>query len=184
MRKIIDWLFVRHGRALSLFMAAGSLLLVLLAVLMTQLWNLNACYLCMFQRLLYLGIMLALLLAFWRWPDRRTLPLMLVIALLVSLWGVGVAGYQSWLQWFPQMQLSCGTGSQNFMEKTVEWLGQLSPTMFMATGFCEDDDFKIFWLSLANWSALSYLALSVGCAGLLWVRFKNPQSISMEGKNT
>ena len=177
----INWLFVRHGRALSLVMAGGALLLVVLAVIMTHLWNLSACYMCMFQRVLYLGIMLALLIAFWRWSDRKILPLMLVIASLVSLWGFGLAGYQSWLQWFPQLDFNCGVGSQNFMEKTVDWLGQLMPSMFMATGLCEDDSFKIFWLSLAVWSALSYLALSVGCVGLLWARCKNPSSMAMEG---
>ncbi|OQA29813.1 MAG: disulfide bond formation protein B [Betaproteobacteria bacterium ADurb.Bin341] len=184
MQEIIAWPFVRHGRALTLVMAAGSLLLVVLSVLMTQLWNLHGCYLCMFQRLLFLGIMLALLIACWGWPHRGATLAMLALALLISLWGVGVAVYQSWLQWFPQLELSCGTGNQNFMEVTVEWLGRLSPNLFMATGLCEDDDFKIFWLSLANWAALSYLAVSAGCVGLLWARAKSKQSTSTQGEGT
>lgn len=184
MQKMIHGLFMRHGRVLTLVMAAGSLLLVVLSVIMTQLWNLNGCYLCMFQRLLFLGILLALLVACWRWPQRGTTLAMLAIALLIALWGVGVAVYQSWLQWFPQLELSCGAGSQNFMDITVEWLGRLWPTLFMATGLCEDDTFKILWLSLANWSALSFLAVSAGCTGLLWVRLRNGSIAPIQGERT
>ncbi len=182
MQEIINRLFVHRGRALTLVMAAGSLLLVVLSAIMTQLWNLNGCYLCMFQRLLFLGIMLALLVTCWRWPHRGTTLVMLAIALLIALWGAGVAVYQSWLQWFPQLELSCGAGSQNFMDATVEWLGRLWPTLFMATGLCEDDTFKILWLSLANWSALSFLAISAGCTGLLWARLKNGQITPTAGE--
>lgn len=162
----------QHGRLCTLLMAAGALMLVLLAILMTQLWMLNACYLCMFQRLLYLGIMLALLVATGFWKNRRLAGGGLFLAGLIALGGIGVAGYQSWLQWFPQLELSCGTGSQNLMEQTVEWLGRLAPTVFMATGFCEDDSFRIFALSLANWSLLSFMALAGGCFVLLYSRVK------------
>ena len=168
--KVLTKLFGQHGRALTLLMAFCSLLLVILSVILTQVWMLNACYLCMFQRFLFLVITPLPLLAWWRWRDRCTPVVLLLLVALVALGGMGVAGYQSWLQWFPELNLSCGAGNQNLMEQTVEWLGRLSPTMFMATGMCEDDNFKIFALSLANWSLLSFLGLFVGSLGLLWFR--------------
>jgi disulfide bond formation protein DsbB len=151
-------------------MAAGALTLVVLAVIMTQLWALNACYMCVFQRLLYLGIMLALLVSWWRWSGNWVPRFALAASTLISIGGIVVAGYQSWLQWAPGLQLSCGAGNQNLMEQIVEWLGQLSPILFMATGFCEDDSFKIFTLSLANWSLFFFVALGVGSLALLYCR--------------
>ena len=160
----------QNGRLFTLLMAAGCLTLALLSVMMTHLWMLNACYLCIFQRFLFMAVTLTLLIACWRWRDRLAGGAALVVSTLIALGGLGVATYQSWLQWFPELELSCGAGSQNLMEQTVEWLGRLSPTLFMATGFCEDDKFKIFALSLANWSLLCFLALSLACIALLYIR--------------
>ncbi len=114
----------------------------------------------------------------WRWHDKWSATAPLIIAVMISLGGVAVAGYQSWLQWFPQMNLSCGAGTQNFIEQIVEWLGQLWPSMFMATGFCEDDNFKILYLSFANWSMLFFLGLSAGSLVLLYLRLKKTPQVA------
>lgn len=161
-----------HGRALALFLALGPLLAVVLSVIIAEKWGLNACYLCMFQRLLFLCATITMLFVWWRWHGGLSATAPLVLTIAISLGGVGVAGYQSWLQWFPQMQLSCGAGTQNLIERIVEWLGQLWPSMFMATGFCEDDNFKILYLSFANWSMLFFLGLSLGSLALLHTRLK------------
>jgi len=52
------------------------------------------------------------------------------------------------------------------IEQVVEWLGRLQPTLFMATGFCEDVALVILGLSLAQWSLLAFL-LGLGLS--LWL---------------
>jgi protein dithiol:quinone oxidoreductase len=58
-------------------------------------------------------------------------------------------------------------GTPGLLERWVEWLGQQAPTLFMATGFCEDEGLSILGLSLANWALILFvLCLAVGVLGL------------------
>jgi len=148
---------VRYApRALTLILALGALAVVGLALLLSSRWGVNACYLCVFQRLLFLILAAALLVASAGWRGRGLPRLALALAALVALGGMAVAGYQSGLQWLPSLELSCGAGQQNLIERIVEWLTPWSPTLFMANGFCEDDDFRLLGLSFANASFLAY----------------------------
>lgn len=70
--------------------------------------------------------------------------------------GVAVAAYQSYLQAQPPGSISCMAGEPSLIERIVEWLGQLSPELFLATGFCENAELSILGLSLAHWSLLSF----------------------------
>lgn len=63
--------------------------------------------------------------------------------------------------------LSSSTGAPGIVEQWVQWLGQQSPTLFLATGFCENKELDILGLSLANWSFLAYGALLAGSAALI-----------------
>jgi disulfide bond formation protein DsbB len=57
----------------------------------------------------------------------------------------------------------------------VEWLGQLQPELFLATGFCEEAELSILSLSLANWALVSFSAFLV-VAG--WALFRACQVIN------
>lgn len=157
----------RHGRGICAALAAGALVLVALALAAAEWWGASACYLCVFQRVLFLALILPLVLAAAGWRCRLVAGVALTLALLLALGVIATAGYQSWLQWFPSVELSCGSGSQNPVERLVEWLTQWSQTLFMATGFCEDDRLKLFGLSLANWSLLAGIAYAALSALLL-----------------
>lgn len=146
--KLLNVRFIWLALSLAaIFLVAGSLVL-------TAWLNLHPCHLCIFQRLLF---MLLALLAGWAffvngWLQRSV---GLVIALL-SLTGVAVAAYQSYLQVQPPGSISCMAGEPSLIERIVEWLGQLSPELFLATGFCENAELSILGLSLAHWSLLSF----------------------------
>lgn len=75
---------------------------------------------------------------------------------LIALAGVGVAGFQSWEQWYPELVGGCTGAEPGLIEQLVEWLGVRWPRLFMATGFCESKELVILGLSLANWSFLAY----------------------------
>ena len=144
-------------RTLWLILAGGSAGLVIASLVLTAWQNLHPCHLCIFQRLLYMllaGIGLAAGLLqprpVGRWVGFFSLPL--------AAWGLGVASYQSWLQMQPPGSISCVGGNPSLIERWVEWLGSISPELFLATGFCEEAEMTILGLSLAQWSVLGFAA--------------------------
>lgn len=145
----------------SLGLLAGGLAL-------GEAFRLQPCYWCNFQRLLYMvlacvGLGGALL------PGGRRLWALL--AGLTALAGVFAAGQQSWMQYAPQNAVECGFGDPTLVERLVDWLGNLWPSMFMVTGLCKDKDWVLFGLSLANWSGVCFFALF--CVSL-WALFRRP----------
>lgn len=137
-------------------------------VALTDWLNLNPCYLCIFQRLLILVFgVVALAIA----ATHKTRPLRLslgLLALCAAVAGAVAAAYQSWLQIQPPGASTCVGGSPGPIEMLVEWLGQQAPSLFLATGFCEDEGLDILGLSLANWSLLCFLGLTAVTAWTLW----------------
>lgn len=128
--------------------------------------ELSPCYLCIFQRTLFMGLTLLAALA----------ALSGVLAwiagpLFVLLCGVGIgaASYQTWLQLQPPDSVTCIGGQPGVIERLVEWLTQLSPALFLATGFCEDEGLVILGLSLANWALLIFAA---GFGAALWALWR------------
>ncbi len=146
------WLWLALGVA-SAGLAAASLLL-------TAWLDLHPCHLCIFQRLLFMLLAVLGTLAFLAGGATRlgagglTLPL--------SALGMGVAAYQSWLQRQPvDLAQGCAVGEAGWIEQGVEWLGQRVPSLFMATGFCADEELVILGLSLANWALVAFAVFLV-----------------------
>ena len=75
------------------------------------------------------------------------------------------------MQYAPQNAVECGFGDPTLVERLVDWLGNLWPSMFMVTGLCKDKDWVLFGLSLANWSGVCFFALF--CVSL-WALFRRP----------
>ena len=118
--------------------------------------QLSPCHLCIFQRLLLMLMVPLALLAVLRAPW-GTLAGGAVA--LLALTGVVTAAYQSWLQLQPPGSISCMGADMGPIDRLVEWLGGLWPTLFMAGGFCEDRELVILGLSLANWALVLYLGI-------------------------
>lgn len=119
--------------------------------------RLAPCYLCNFQRFLY--IVIALLSASAcltnRWPRFWG-----IATGLTALWGVATAAQQSWMQYAPDQVTECGLSDPTLVETIVNWLSMKWPAMFMVTGFCTEKDWTFIGLTLANWSVLCFLALA------------------------
>jgi protein dithiol:quinone oxidoreductase len=127
-----------------------------------HLLRLAPCPYCIFQRLLYMligvvAIMGALLPAVG--------PLWLTLIIGMSVIGLGVAAYQSWMQVYPELASECGFTDPNVIERLVDWLGMQWPTLFLATGFCSSKEWVFLGLSMANWSLLFFC--SVGLLALI-----------------
>lgn len=140
-------LSTRPGFAL---IAVGAVGLVAAGLVVGEIYRLQPCPLCIFQRFLYLvvgalgvlGVVLPAFQAIWR----------LLIG-GVALGGVATAAWQSWLQWAPLGSVAeCSYTDPNLIERFVDWLGMKSPALFLATGFCSNRDWTFLGLSMANWS--------------------------------
>jgi disulfide bond formation protein DsbB len=144
-------------RLLWSLIATGSIALVAGSFVLTAWLNLHPCHLCIFQRLLFMKLAVLFLLAAW-WSPRPAAAWAGLLSLPIAAAGIAVATYQSWLQMQPPGSISCMAGEPGLIERLVEWLGQLQPDLFLATGFCEEAELSILGLSLANWALVSFTA--------------------------
>ena len=85
--------------------------------------------------------------------------------LLVLLSGLGafVAGRQSWLQWFPPQEASCGRDLYGMIETFP--LKRAIPMIFKGSGDCTKIDWVFLGGSIANWSFVCFVA--IGLIGLV-----------------
>lgn len=133
----------------------GSLAAVAATVWMTQALQLRPCPLCIFQRVLLLGVALWALLG---WVFKLDKPVALLIA-LTSLGGVATAGWQTWLQLHPEAS-TCLIGKPDLIERIVDFLGGLAPQLFLANGTCTSKEWTWLGLSLANWALVAFVVLT------------------------
>jgi disulfide bond formation protein DsbB len=121
------------------------------------------CPLCIFQRIGYLGIGLACLVAYLISPWRK---LFNGIALLFALFGLGVALRHAWVIVHPES--ACGIDPLEVFINQFSIVNQL-PYFFKADGFCSMPLPPVFFLTVPQWSLLFFCALS---ALLLFLQIK------------
>ncbi len=146
----------RHRWTLIATLSAS---VALASLILTPLLALDPCHLCIVQRTLFLLLALAATAAVFTTPQRLGELLLGGVIIILSATGSAVAAYQSWLQWQPPDTVSCVSSELSLIEQTVEWLGERLPTLFLATGFCEDRELVIFGLSLANLAAILFILI-------------------------
>lgn len=150
------------------FIGIASLGIAMITVGLTDWLGLDPCHLCIFQRLLLMLIAcLALTAAIFAGFGRFAMTLG-TLATLSALFGSGIAGYQSWLQQLPPGSVSCSSSDPGLIERLVEWLGEQAPSLFLATGFCEETAIVVLGLSLADWALICFAAIAGISAWSLW----------------
>ena len=148
-----------NARWLVLALALISLLVGICAIFLASVLRLDACHMCIFQRLSFFVGGVFLLCAAVQWNTRALCATSVILSASAYLWGAIVAVKQSWLQWYPASELHCGISNSSLTERIIDWLGERWPMAFMATGDCGTKDLVIAKLSLANWSVLLLLSL-------------------------
>jgi disulfide bond formation protein DsbB len=136
---------------------AACLGLVAGGVVMSEVFRLAACPLCVIQRMLYLLLAIAagIGLAVSNRPVGRRIAAALMAAIAAT--GAFVAGYQTWIQRFAP-DTGC-SGYQTWWEEFVDWAGEQIPLLFLPDGICSDPGWKFLSLSIAEWSLICFLAL-------------------------
>lgn len=165
-------------RLLTGLLALFAFCVAAATVLLTEWLHLNPCYLCIVQR--SLAMLVALFLALAVVVHRHSVSLVfLPLTGLSALGGMVAAAFQSYEQWYPH-DVSCIANEPNLLEKMVDWLGNQYPTLFMATGFCENKELEIFGLSLANCAFLCFSLIIVAVIWLLRQLIKKAGTVDSE----
>jgi disulfide bond formation protein DsbB len=151
----------------TLWLAIGLIALSLAAssFVLTAWLDLHPCYLCIFQRLLFMLLAVFGLLAATGFIEKVWGSLVLLLAGV----GTATASYQTWLQLQPPGSASCAGSQPNLIEQLVYFLSDNMPSLFEVSGLCEDEELVILGLSLANWALVSFLSALLAAA---WALFK------------
>lgn len=88
-----------------------------------------------------------------------------LLVLLSSAFGAFVAARQSWLQWHPPEFLSCGRDFYGMIEAFP--LQRVVPMIFRGSGDCSAIDWTFLGLSIANWSFVCFVLLTVAAIWML-----------------
>lgn len=136
--------------------AFGAFSLFAGSILLQYMFNLQPCPLCIAQRVLFLELGFAFMVFSFLKGTWRALILQ-----LIAISGIIIAGYQTWIQKFPELASTCSGANQSLLEQAVDYLGELYPNVFLATGYCTDTSFQIFGLTFANWGLFIFLAFYI-----------------------
>ena len=120
--------------------------------------GLEPCPMCIVQR--YALVLVALLAGLTAiFSGRSVLISGSSLLVLCAGFGAFVAARQSWLQWFPPEVASCGRDFYGMIETFP--LQRVIPMIFKGSGDCSKVDWTFWGLSIANWSFLSFIVISL-----------------------
>ena len=161
---------VFNARAAYAILAIVSFGLIGIALLLQHVVGLDPCPLCIFQRIAYFALALFALIAAWLSPHSASRSFGL-LALISGLAGVGVAGRHVWLQMNPQ-GMSCGPGLQAMLENFP--LVDVLPKVFRGSGDCSESAWTLLGLTIADWSLIWFVILSIATIFILFARRFRP----------
>jgi disulfide bond formation protein DsbB len=127
--------------------------------------GLNPCPMCIVQRyaLFFVAISAGLAGA----SSKKVIQLFFVVLLLIGAgFGAFVAARQSWLQWYPPQVASCGRDFYGMIETFP--LQRAIPMIFKGSGDCSKVDWTFLGGSIANWSFVCFVLISLLALRLLW----------------
>ncbi|MDO9400383.1 MAG: disulfide bond formation protein B [Polaromonas sp.] len=129
--------------------------------------GLEPCPMCIVQR--YALVLVAMVAALTALTTRQSLQLAGAgVLLLLSGFGAFVAARQSWLQWYPPEEASCGRDFYGMIETFP--LKRAVPMIFKGSGDCTRIDWTFLSLSIANWSFLCFVGIALLMLALLVVQ--------------
>lgn len=123
------------------------------------------CPMCIVQRYALMGVIVLCALGMSTRSPLRTL-IMSWLVFFTAGFGAFVAARQTWLQWYPPQEVSCGRDFYGMVENLP--LQRLVPTIFKGGGDCTKVDWTFLGGSIANWSFVIFLAIAALMLVLRW----------------
>ncbi len=158
-----------HAAPRRVFQLIGLVCVAMLAfgLYLQHVVGLEPCPMCIVQRYALVGV---LLFALWGAVSagRAGQAVAAVLLLLSAGFGAFVAARQSWLQWYPPEIATCGRDFYGMIETFP--LQRAIPLIFKGSGDCTKVDWTFLGGSIANWSFVAFVGLSMLALALLLAR--------------
>lgn len=129
--------------------------------------GLEPCPMCIVQRYALTGVGIAALIGALSSSKRLHFWFGLLVA-VIAAFGAFVAARQSWLQWFPPEIMTCGRDFYGMIESFP--LQRVIPMIFRGSGDCAAIDWTFLGLTIANWSFLWLVFITVAVLVQSWRR--------------
>ena len=118
----------------------------------------NPCPLCILQRIVYIALMVIFLIAALHGPRRTGAAVYSALLVIVALVGAGIAARHVWLQHLPKDKVpECGPGLGYMLDRFP--LVNALEKIFRGSGECAEAAWKLFGLSIAEWSLVWFVLL-------------------------
>ena len=152
------------SRRVLALVAVASVALLAFGLYLQHVVGLEPCPMCIVQR--YALVLVAIVSGITAATNKKGL-LMTGSGLLVllSAFGAFVAARQSFLQWYPPEEASCGRDLYGMIETFP--LKRAIPMIFKGSGDCTKVDWTFLGGSIANWSFVCFVV--IGLLGLMLV---------------
>ena len=152
-------------RGVLALICLGSVAMLAFGLYLQHVVGLEPCPMCIVQR--YALLLVALIAGLTAlYSGLAVLTLGSGLLLLTSGFGAFVAARQSWLQWFPPEVASCGRDFYGMIEAFP--LQRVIPLIFKGSGDCSVIDWTFLGLSIANWSFVSFITISLMAVALIF----------------
>ena len=156
--------FDLQPRRLLALVCAACIAMLAFGLYLQHVVGLEPCPMCIVQR--YALILVAVAAGLTAFAHRKgSLIAGSGLIVLLSVLGAFVAARQSFLQWFPPPEASCGRDLYGMIETFP--LKRVIPMIFKGSGDCTKIDWTFLGLSIANWSFLCFAGIAL--LGLLLV---------------
>jgi len=156
--------FLDQPRRLLALICAACIAMLAFGLYLQHVVGLEPCPMCIVQR--YALILVAVVAGITAFASCRGL-LVTGFGVMVLVAGLGafVAARQSFLQWYPPQEASCGRDLYGMIETFP--LKRVIPMIFKGSGDCTKIDWTFLGLSIANWSYLAFVGIAL--VGLLLI---------------
>jgi disulfide bond formation protein DsbB len=118
----------------------------------------DPCPLCILQRVVYIALMIVFLVGALHGPRRTGAIVYSTLLVIVSLIGAGIATRHVWLQHLPKDKVpECGPGLAYMLDRFP--LMSVFEKIFRGSGECAEVGWRLFGLSVAEWSLVWFVLL-------------------------
>lgn len=156
MERLCRWLSPRTLYGGMFLMCAG---LVVLALYLQHVLNLEPCPMCILQRYAFIAIAAIALMASLHAPQRNGLFVYSGLIAAFGLVGAGIALRHAWLQWYPTPSYGCGA-DLGYLLNTFP-LAKALPAIFEGTGECSKVDWTLLGLSIPEWAFVWFVIFAI-----------------------
>ena len=147
--------------------------LLIFGLYLEHVHGLEACPLCIFQRIAYTVIIFIALIGAIHNPRNLLQNIYKLLMVISAITGAAIAGRQIWLQHLPpELVPECGPGFDYMFN--VFPFGEALKMIFTGSGECAEVKWRFIGLSIAEWSLIMFIGIFIATILSIYTsRYKN-----------